>query len=515
MILLTAAESRELDRLSTSQYGIPSYTLMTRAGEAVAETVTRRWPAALVQGVLVLAGKGNNGGDGFVAARALLAGGTPVKVRLVAAIADLKGDAARACRDYIAAGGALTDRANAASLEDEHPGVVIDAIFGTGLNAPISGAIGAVIDSLNGLGAPIVAIDIASGVHADSGAIIGVAVKAALTVTFGFAKYGHVSYPGADHCGDLEVADIGFASRALEMIAPPGRLLEIGEARSLMRPRALNSHKGSYGHVLIIAGGRGKAGAAILAARGALRAGAGLVTAAIPDGVASIVAAGQPELMTAPIDAIDGRFAGPATIARLQELVAGKDAIVIGPGIGNTADTQSAVAWLVREGVSADRPLLIDADGLNALAALGPELLRSARGPTVLTPHPGEMARLLDTTTAAVNSDRIEAARNLVNLTGANVLLKGARSVIVSAMGTVSINASGNPGMATPGMGDVLSGLIGALMGQGMPAAEAMRLGVFVHGLAADRLATTMGPFGYLAGDLANELPMAFAATAA
>ena len=219
--------------------------------------------------------------------------------------------------------------------------------------------------------------------------------------------------------------------------------------------------------------------------------------------------------MTAPIDAIDGHFAGPATIARLQELVAGKDAIVIGPGIGNTADTQSVVAWLVREGVSADRPLLIDADGLNALAALGPELLRSARGPTVLTPHPGEMARLLDTTTAAVNSDRIEAARNLVNLTGANVLLKGARSVIVSATGIVSINASGNPGMATPGMGDVLSGLIGALMGQGMPAAEAMRLGVFVHGLAADRLATTMGPFGYLAGDLANELPMAFAATAA
>ncbi len=510
MILLSAAESRELDRLSIEVHGIPSYALMTRAGEAVARAAKDRWPEALSRGVLVVAGKGNNGGDGFVAARALAADKIPVKVLLLASVTDWKGDAAQASRDYLAAGGRIIERADVSSLNTEHPGIIIDAIFGTGLNAPVRGGIRDVIKRINALEVPIVAVDIASGINADSGAVLDTAVQAACTVTFGFAKYGHVSYPGADYCGELEVVDIGFSPAAATTVASRGRLVELAEARTLIRPRHPNSHKGTYGHILVIAGGRGKAGAAILVARGALRSGAGLVTAAIPDCVATIVANGQAELMTEPIADRDGHFDAEASLSQLRQLIEGKDAIVVGPGIGNSADTQHLLAWLIREVSQPDLPLVIDADGLNALAALGVETLRTARGPIVLTPHPGEMARLLGSSTGAVNGDRIGAASRLVGLTGAAVVLKGARSVVASPDGVISINGTGNAGMATPGMGDVLSGIIGALLGQKVAAGDATKLGVFVHGLAADRLASRIGPYGYLAGDLAMELPTTF-----
>jgi ADP-dependent NAD(P)H-hydrate dehydratase / NAD(P)H-hydrate epimerase len=512
MIILNAAESRELDRLSQTTYGIDSYRLMTRAGEAVASAVTQRWPAEVGAGVLVVAGKGNNGGDGVVAARTLRADGVPVRVLLMVPTAELKGDAARACADYVAGGGDVVEAADERALTGQRPGVVIDALFGTGLNAEVRGTLRAIIEAINAMQVPVVAVDIASGVNADTGAIMGVVIKAALTVTFGFAKYGHVSYPGVEFCGALEIAEIGFASGALTTIAPRGRLIERGEAAALIAPRAPNTHKGSYGHVLAVAGGRGKGGAAILVGRGALRAGAGLVTVAIPACVATVVAAGQAELMTEPLDDRDGHCAAGPTIERLSQLVVGKNALVAGPGMGTSDDTRAAIAWLIRTGTAPDRPLLIDADGLNALAPLDPSLLNAARGPIVLTPHPGEMARLLNSTTAAVNADRIGAAQRLAAATGAHVLLKGARSVIVTRAGAVRINSSGNPGMATPGMGDVLSGIVGALMGNGVEPGDALTLGVFAHGYAADRLAARVGGFGYLAGDIAVELPGAFTA---
>lgn len=510
MILLSAAESRELDRLSQTSYGIDSYSLMTRAGAAVAHAVARQWPAALAAGVVVVAGRGNNGGDGLVAARKLREAGATVRVLLLTQAARLRGDAARACADYQAAGGDIVEAADSGALAARRPGVVIDAIFGTGLNAEVGGAYRAMIEAVNRLEVPIVAIDIASGVNADSGAVLGVAIRAALTVTFGYAKFGHVSYPGAEMCGALEIADVGFARGAVEQITPPGRLVERREAAALIRPRAANTHKGSYGHVLAVAGGRGKGGAAILVGRGALHAGAGLVSVAIPDCVATIIAAGQAELMTEPMAECDGHFASGPTIARLSHLVAGKHALIAGPGMGVSEDTRAVVRWLVQEGAAPDRPLLIDADGLNALAPLDSSLLGAARGPLVLTPHPGEMARLLNSTTAAVNADRIGAARQLAATAGAHVLLKGARSVIVTREGAVRINSTGNPGMATAGMGDVLAGIVAALIGQGIAPGNALTLGVFAHGLAADRLAARIGGFGYLAGDIAVELPGAF-----
>lgn len=512
MILLTAEQSRQLDRLSQVKYGVSSYELMTNAGDAVSRTIARRWPEAMARGVLVVAGKGNNGGDGLVAARRLHQVGERVRTVLLARQADLRGDAARACRDLAGVGGVIIEVTDEASLNaamgSEPAGVIVDAIFGTGLNAEVRGLARRAIEMINMFEAPVVAVDIASGVNSDSASVMGSAVRAAVTVTFGFAKYGHVSYPGAELCGCLEIAEIGFAPQAISDLSPRGQFVERIDALTLIRPRADNTHKGTYGHPLIIAGSRGKSGAALLAARGALRAGAGLVTVAIPESVSAIVAAGQAELMTEPMPDHDGHFETSGTIKRLEQLATGKTALIAGPGMGASADTREIVEWLVQS-VSPQCPLLLDADALNVLAPVRQERLTAARGPIVLTPHPGEMARLLGVSSREVNSERIVSARKLAEITGAGVLLKGARSVIVTPDQVVCVNSSGNPGMGTPGMGDVLSGIIGSLLGQGMIPADALKFGVFIHGYAADRLAERIGPAGYLASELADELPSA------
>jgi hydroxyethylthiazole kinase-like uncharacterized protein yjeF len=514
MILLDASQSRELDRISQEEYGIPSYSLMTRAGEAVAGALVERFPDAVAD-VLVVAGKGNNGGDGFVAARRLIQDGFTMRAVLLGRAADLKGDAARAYADFRACGGKAIEASGESSLETalgKRPSAVIDAIFGTGLNAEVKDLPRRAIEMVNSFAVPAVAVDIASGVNSDSGAVMGAAILASLTVTFGFAKFGHVSYPGAGQCGALCIVDVGFAPRAIEEIAPRGRFLERADLQHLIRARPVNSHKGMYGHPLVIAGGRGKSGAALLASRAALRTGAGLVTAAMPESIQPIVAAGQAELMTEPIADRDGHFDGAHAPDALKILLEGKNALIVGPGIGVTDDTRRLVEWLISDASERERPMLIDADGLNALAAIGCEALKHARGPVLLTPHPGEASRLLGVDTKKINDDRVSAARTLADRTGATVLIKGARSVIASPDGDVYVNSSGNPGMATPGMGDALSGIVGALLGQHLRPLDALALGVFLHGYAADRVAARMGRVGYIAGDLIDELPAAIEA---
>jgi len=514
MILLNATQSRELDRISHDKYGIPSYSLMTRAGEAVANALVDRFPDAVTD-VLVVAGKGNNGGDGFVAGRRLIQDGFAARAVLLGRATDLKGDAARAHAEFCASGGKVLEAVGESSLDaalSKKPGAIIDAIFGTGLNAPVKDAPRRAIDIVNSFAVPTVAVDIASGVNSDTGAVMGAAIRASMTVTFGFAKFGHVSYPGAGQTGELRVVDIGFAPRAIDEIAPRGRFLERADLQHLIRPRPQNSHKGMYGHPLVIAGGRGKSGAVLLSSRAALRTGAGLVTAAMPESIQPIVAAGQAELMTEPIADRDGHFDGAHAPDALKMLLDGKNALIVGPGIGVTDDTKRLLEWLISDACDRDRPMLIDADGLNALAAIGCESLRRARGAVVLTPHPGEASRLLGVTTTAINDDRVTAARTLAERTGACVLIKGARSVIASPDGDVFVNSTGNPGMSTPGMGDALSGIVGAMLGQHMRPLDALAAGVFLHGYAADRVAARMGHVGYIAGDLIDELPMALEA---
>ena len=447
MKLLTAAQSRELDRLSQEKYGVDSYSLMTNAGEAVARAAIEKYRSRISEGALVVAGKGNNGGDGFVTARKLRQDGVKVRAVLLAKASALKGDAARAQADFVAAGGEIVEVETEAALNDairDSAGIVVDGIFGTGLNTDVNGLPRAAIEKINSLGAPVVAIDIASGINSDTGAVMGAAIDAALTVTFGFAKFGHVSFPGAGHCGELKVEQIGFAPQAIADIAPSGMFIEPKDAREWMKPRADNSHKGMYGHVMVIAGSRGKSGAALLSSRGALRAGAGLVTTAIPNCVADVVASGQAELMTEAIADRDGHFDGRAATDALASLIKPMSSIVVGPGIGVSDGTRDLIAWLIEEAVQPDRPMLIDADGLNILGQLGPERLKHANGPVVLTPHPGEMSRLLGIGTKEVNADRVSAAKKLADMTGAVALLKGSRSVIAAPTGEVYINSTGN-----------------------------------------------------------------------
>ena len=512
MKLLTAAQSRELDRLSQEKYGIVSYVLMTNAGEAVARAAIEKFRARVSEAVLVVAGKGNNGGDGMVTARKLHQDGVKVRAILLGKASALKGDAARAHADFISAGGAVTEVETDAALDAimrGRSGIVIDAIFGTGLNAEVSGLPRGAIEKISALKVPVVAVDIASGINSDTGAVMGAAIEASLTVTFGFAKFGHVSYPGAGHCGELKVVEIGFAPEAIDEIAPKGIFLEAKDVHGWMTPRTDNSHKGMFGHVMVIAGSRGKAGAALLSSRGALRAGAGLVTAAIPNCVGDVVSSGQAELMTEAIADRDGHFDGRAATEALSSLIKPMSSIVVGPGIGVSDGTEDLIAWLIEEAVQPDRPMLIDADGLNVLAQIGPAKLKDAKGPVVVTPHPGEMSRLLGIGTREVNVDRISAAKKLAGLSGAVVLLKGARSVIAAPSGEVYINSTGNPGMSTPGMGDALSGMAGAFLAQRMDALRALALGVFLHGCAADRVAARYGRVGYIVGDLLDELPRA------
>ncbi len=514
MILLDAAQSRELDRISQEKYGTPSYSLMTRAGEAVADALVERFPDAAAD-VLVVAGKGNNGGDGFVVGRRLIQDGFAVRAVLLGRAADLKGDAARAYAEFRASRGKVIEASGESSLDaalSKRPSAVIDAIFGTGLNAEVKDAPRRAIEIVDSFAVPTVAVDIASGVNSDTGAVMGAAIRASLTVTFGFAKFGHVSYPGAGQCGELRIADIGFAPRAIDEIAPRGRFLERADLQHLLRARPVNSHKGMYGHPLVIAGSRGKSGAALLASRAALRVGAGLVTTAVPESIQPIVAAGQAELMTEPIADRDGHFDGAHAPDTLKMLLDGKNALIVGPGIGVTDDTKRLVEWLILDASERDRAMLIDADGLNALAAIGCETLKRALGPVVLTPHPGEASRLLGVDTKTINDDRVSAARSLADRTGATVLIKGARSVIASPDGDIFVNSTGNAGMSTPGMGDALSGIVGALLGQHMRPLDALALGVFLHGYAADRVAAWMGRVGYIAGDLIDELPAALEA---
>ncbi|HLH78038.1 MAG TPA: NAD(P)H-hydrate dehydratase [Candidatus Binataceae bacterium] len=515
MRLLNADESRRLDRLSHDKYAISFWSLMSNAGAGVAHALLERWPQARqarAGAIVVVAGRGNNGGDGLVAARVLHESGLQPRVLLLGRTQALAGDAARACQELTGAGSRIEEIGSEEDLRRSFgsPGWIIDAIFGTGLNAPITGLPAAAIALINGSDAGRVAVDIPSGINADTGGVMGVAVQAALTVTFGLAKYGHVSYPGASYTGQLKIIDIGFAPAALAEVAPQGCFLEVCDIAPLLAPRPADSHKGNYGHPLIIAGGWGKSGAALLAGRGALRIGAGLVTVATARTVAPIVAAGQAELMTVALADQDGHLAAGA-IDSLRALLPAHNAIVIGPGIGVSADTKAILEFVVTQAAAPRRPVLIDADGLNALAQMGAGLLRQARGPVVLTPHPGEAARLLGSSPAQVNADRISAARRICELTGAWCLLKGNRTVLASPEGVIKINSTGNPGMASPGMGDALSGIIGGLLGQGFAPMDALAAGAFVHGAAADRVAAQMGPVGYIAGDLIAALPATWA----
>jgi hydroxyethylthiazole kinase-like uncharacterized protein yjeF len=504
---VTSDEMRRMDA-DTIARGTPGEVLMERAGALTADVVRQRFRRELRRGVLVVAGKGNNGGDAFVIARRLRRHRVRVEVALAAGESDVAGDARRNLLRWKRLGGGLREigKGGLTTLVEaaSRAGVIVDGLFGTGLRGPLDEHSQAIVEILNGTPAPIVAVDVPSGLDADRGLPLGGAVQATLTVTFAYPKVGLVVHPGAELAGEVVVADIGISHEALRGVAPRQRLLTSAAIGSALPRRAPDSHKGSYGHVLVLAGSLGKSGAAMLCGRSSLRAGAGLTTVASPSPALVVVLAQTPELMTEPLPDHDGGWRFTSSDApRLLHLFDGKDAVVFGPGIGVTPATRALSEWLI---ASSPLPMVIDADGLNCLAGqIG--WLKERRSPLVLTPHPGEMARLLSCSISDVQGNRVDAARRLATDYRVTVVLKGARTVIADPGGVVAVNPSGNPGMASGGMGDALAGMIGSLLAQGVEATEASEVAVFWHGAAADRVASGRGEAGLLASDVIDALP--------
>lgn len=512
--LVSAEEMRALDEATIQGRGVPGEVLMENAGRSlVAPTMRLRARAGRPLGpVLVLAGAGNNGGDGFVVARHLFGEGVPVEVVLVGASEKLPPDAAANWRRLQSAGVparavAAGEAAEAVAPRLAAASVAVDALFGTGLQRPLEGGYAAVVESVNAArrgGLRVLAVDSPSGIESRTGAVLGAAIVADETVTISLPKLGLVLEPGARHAGRIRVARIGIVDpdpqEALRV-----ELWNARAAAARFPDRVAAGHKGTFGHVLVIAGSTGKCGAGALSSRAAARAGAGLVTLAHPAGLETELAALPVEVMSAPVASTDdGGFALAGEKAAL-ELASGRDVVALGPGLGRHPETDALVRKLV---VELDRPLVLDADGLNAIAS-APERLRERSAPTVITPHPGEAARLLGVPIREVNADRLAAARRLSERTGAVAVLKGARTMVAAPEGPTIVTPTGGPALATGGTGDVLTGIIAALLASGAAAHEAAALGAWWHGAAADGLPASATGFGLLASEVADALPAA------
>jgi NAD(P)H-hydrate epimerase len=506
---------RALDRRAIGELAIPGATLMENAGRGAADVVAALLRTPGLRGrrarpVVVLCGKGGNGGDGFVLARALRRGGVRTRVLLACPPDEIRGDAAlklRALRRAGVAASLIDEGALGAALAGAS--IVVDALLGIGARGAPSGLLARAIEAINRSGRPVVALDIPSGLDADGGSPAGPAVRASVTATFAGWKRGLLVHPGAEYAGQVRVVPIGVPAAEVSL-AITTFLLEAGDVAPSFPPRARDAHKGTYGHLLVVAGSMGKTGAAALAAMAAMRSGSGLVTVATPASQQPVVAGLAREPLTVPLPETPARTVALAALDTLLELGSARDAVAIGPGLGLEAETQEVVRRLVRE---LARPMAIDADALTALAG-HLDLLRSARGPRCLTPHPGEMARMLGAKTEDVQRDRIETVREFSRRHGVHCVLKGAVSVIGAPDGRVFLNPTGNPGMASGGTGDVLTGILGGFLARGMEAGAALRAAVYLHGLAGDLAAARSGEEALVAGDVVEALPQAFGALA-
>lgn len=472
--LYTAAQVRELDRLAIEEQGIPSLTLMERAGADALDALTGRYPGA--GNLVVLCGGGNNAGDGYVLARLARQAGLEVRVIALVEPGRLKGDAAASAQKYLQTGSVET------ALALEGADIIVDALLGSGLNRPVEGSFAEAIELINAASVTVFALDIPSGLNADTGVCLGSAVRADATITFIGLKRGLFTAEGPEFCGEILFSDLGTPADIHVAVGAETRLTRHEEIMRNLPPRPRHAHKGRYGHVLVIGGDYGYQGAAILAGSAAARAGAGLVTVATRPEHARNIPLFRPELMTAAV-----------TAARdLDALLDRVSVVAIGPGLGQSDWAISLLAKVLQTRL----PLVVDADALNLLAL---EPLR--RENWVLTPHPGEAARLLGITSTEVQTDRFAAVMSLRGRFGGTVALKGAGSLVAGATGPIRLNRTGNPGMAGGGMGDVLTGVIAGLVAQGMEPGIATVAGVYLHGYAADQCAGE-GERGMLAGDL-------------
>ena len=527
MKILTAAEMREVDRLTTERYCIPSLALMENAGMSVADFMATRFRRLESRRIVVLCGKGNNGGDGFVTARHLADAGAAPVVILVAAQDEMGGDAALNRDRWQKAGGEVRVVRTSSDWQTVKPSVssadlIVDALLGTGVKGPVEGLLSEIIHEVNGHahGKVVVAVDIPSGLPADSNdaseSNVGMknssrnVITAGYTVTFTAPKMGMFYGNAAAYVGQLIVREIGSPPELVEEVGKGTvRWLEPREFSEFALPRKPDGNKGNYGHALIVAGSVGKSGAAVMASWAALRVGAGLATAAVPEAVLPLVATPNPEVMTDPLPATETGTISLRALEyeRFDGIVKGKGVIGIGPGLTTQTETVDFVRTVV--GKYLDIPIVLDADGLNAFAGRAAEL-KAARKMLAVTPHPGEMARLIGSDSKQIQSRRLEVAREAAEEWNAFVILKGYQTVVAAPDGRAWINSTGNAGMATGGTGDVLTGMLSGLIAQYGAGVAALCFGVYLHGLAGDIAYEDSGEAPLMATDLIRAIPRAY-----
>lgn len=466
-----------MDRIAIQDSGIPGIELMNRAGAAAFEVLRQRWPET--QRIVILCGGGNNGGDGYVVARLAHNAGLQVTVVTPPNLKEPQGDALEARDAWLQQGGRI-EEFDRRVLNAR--GVLVDGLLGTGLDKPVRGAYAEIIEAVNRSALPVLALDISSGLNADTGVPLGGAIRAECTVTFVGLKRGLFTGQALDYCGELRFSDLAIPAEVYQRLEPDALRITPIEVDQALQPRQRNAHKGDYGHVLVVGGDQGMSGAVRMAAEAAARVGAGLVSVATRSAHAAWINLDRPELM----------IHGVEDAVALRPLLDRATVIAIGPGLGRSEWARSMLTGAVESG----KPMVVDADALNLLAMAPHECDR-----WILTPHPGEAGRLLGVSTAEVQEDRFAAVRALQARYGGCAVLKGAGSLISSGTGPLGICTDGNPGMASGGMGDVLTGIVAGLRAQGLPAERAARVGVAIHARAAD-LAALTGERGLLASDL-------------
>jgi len=518
MKAVDAATMKQIDRRAVKEFGMRSIALMENAGRGVAEVVLSLLgplsDSTRAPRVSIIAGKGNNGGDGFVAARHLKNAGVDVSVYLLADTEALKGDAVVNAVIWTRMGGAVKTVTTKRGIKKHesalrHSAIIIDAMLGTGISEPVTGIYAAeAIELLNTIDKLVVAVDVPSGIDATTGAVLGVAVKADVTATIAALKTGLFTYPAREKAGRIEVVDIGLPAELLTDESICWNVTEALDVARALPSRSTDSHKGSFGHLLLVAGSPGKTGAAYMAAVGAMRTGVGLATLALPESLNPVMEAKSTEVMTAPLPESSNGCLTLDSYGAVAAQMNGKSALVVGPGLGTTKGVRALVELLIK---TSEVPVVVDADGLNAL---GGECgaLKEAEAAMVITPHPGEAARLLGVQTKEIQADRIGSAEKLAAMTGAVVVLKGACTIIAAPLTAESapviyFNTTGNAGLASAGTGDVLAGMIGALLAGGQSPLDSALSAVYLHGLAADMIKERIGIGGMMAMDIVAELP--------
>ncbi|MBW1678744.1 MAG: NAD(P)H-hydrate dehydratase [Deltaproteobacteria bacterium] len=508
MKVATAIQMQNLDRRAINDFGIPGIVLMENAGQGTVRAIYQYFPEVVSKKVIIFTGRGNNGGDGFVIGRHLINRGVEVVIFLLTEKGRVTGDAQINMELYqkLKPIHELHHPEDLIQFKDEigQGSLIIDAILGTGLKSEVTGFYREVINYINSLSIPVVAVDIPSGIDASTGRVLGVAIHAKLTVTFGLPKLGLVIHPGLDLVGSMEVVDISIPDYLVREENIQVELLESSDIIQLLKHRLANTHKGHYGHLLIVAGSAGKTGAAAMTSEAALRIGAGLITLGIPSSLNPIMENKLTEVMTEPLPETSSQTLSIKSWGKVKELMEGKKAIAVGPGISTHPETIEVVSHIVR---NSSVPLIIDADGINALSEKQ-DLLKEATSPLVLTPHIGEMARLLQSSVQRIQEDRVGVAKKFAQENGVCLVLKGARTIIAEPQGSVYINPTGNPGLASGGTGDVLTGMIAGLVAQGYSVSEASRLGVYLHGYIADSLTRKIAEMGMTATDLLAKIPL-------